>query len=252
VQRHSRPSSIFREASEHDAQQVVRRFALTCAGKLTGLLSRPDIIAIRLMTAAVASAHSAACWKTAVRLCCSSFARSRAAFACWRATLFSPPANSAARCASSIRFPSVGLTSTLSRSLCFFGSNTVCANEIGASRQRSPTALNCSSVEARSSLCKISLTVRSIFAQPVGSSKIPEDLGGVPRFNLSINGPYSSDGTGGWFARSFIYSTIRVRASLCSSVAALSTYNVANRRSGFPSTRLPTITTFKPSRLTFP
>ena len=38
------------------------------------------------------------------------------------------------------------------------------------------------------------------------------------------------NGTGGWFARSFIYSTIRVRASLCSGVAALSTYNVAGKQ----------------------
>ena len=98
---------------------VGREFFIYCGSRI------PETIAMMFTTEAVASAHRAALRNTAVRLCCSAFARSRAALACLRAIVFDSPFNSAARYLSSIRLTSVELVSTPSSDGCRAESKTV-------------------------------------------------------------------------------------------------------------------------------
>ena len=140
----------------------------------------PEIIAMRFITDAVASAHKAASRKDAFLRCCNSLARSREPLACLRPRAFALPITSMAKYLSSIRLASVLLASTPSSGGRSSGSNTVWASEISASRHKRPTAWNCSSVVAVCNLERISPSCRSTNGQPVGSGKTPESAGSKP------------------------------------------------------------------------
>ena len=83
----------------------------------------PEIIAMRFITDAVASAHKAASRKDAFLRCCNSLARSREPLACLRPRAFALPITSMAKYLSSIRLVSVLLASTPSSGGCSSGSN---------------------------------------------------------------------------------------------------------------------------------